>query len=187
VAYARALLPHVDRKLVKQTVMTSVYGVTFIGARQQIQNRLKERDLFDEDFRYKVACYAARETLKSLDTMFSNAREVMAWLGEAASLVAELGDEGRGDSVRWRTPLGLPVVQPYRKRGRKIVRTLMQNFIVEYDNDLLPVLKQKQRSAFPPNYIHSVDSAHMMLTAIACNKVGLSFAGVHDSYWTHAG
>ena len=42
-------------------------------------------------------------------------------------------------------------------------------------------------SAFPPNFIHSVDSAHMMLTAIACNKAGLSFAGVHDSYWTHAG
>jgi len=76
VEYARVLLPHVDRKLVKQTVMTSVYGVTFIGARQQIQNRLKERDLFDEDLRYKVSCYAARETLKSLDSMFSNAREV---------------------------------------------------------------------------------------------------------------
>lgn len=26
----------VDRKLVKQTVMTSVYGVTFIGAREQV-------------------------------------------------------------------------------------------------------------------------------------------------------
>jgi DNA-directed RNA polymerase len=114
-------------------------------------------------------------------------RQVMTWLGEAASLVAELGDNGRGESVRWRTPLGLPVVQPYRKRGRKIVRTLLQNFIVEYDNPMLPVIKQKQRSAFPPNFIHSVDSAHMMLTAIACNKAGLSFAGVHDSYWTHAG
>lgn len=30
------ILPHIDRKLVKQTVMTSVYGVTFIGARQQV-------------------------------------------------------------------------------------------------------------------------------------------------------
>jgi DNA-directed RNA polymerase len=33
---ANYILPHVDRKLVKQTVMTSVYGVTFIGARQQV-------------------------------------------------------------------------------------------------------------------------------------------------------
>ena len=33
---AAFILPLVDRKLVKQTVMTSVYGVTFIGARQQV-------------------------------------------------------------------------------------------------------------------------------------------------------
>lgn len=40
---ALKLRGHVDRKLVKQTVMTSVYGVTFVGAREQIGNRLKER------------------------------------------------------------------------------------------------------------------------------------------------
>jgi hypothetical protein len=27
----------------------------------------------------------------------------------------------------------------------------------------------------------------MMMTAITCKKAGLTFAGVHDSYWTHAG
>ena len=27
----------------------------------------------------------------------------------------------------------------------------------------------------------------MMLTALACDEAGLSFAGVHDSFWTHAG
>lgn len=32
----------VDRKIVKQTVMTTVYGVTLIGARDQIRNRLHE-------------------------------------------------------------------------------------------------------------------------------------------------
>ena len=36
---AARLIDHVDRKLVKQTVMTSVYGVTFIGARDQLFNR----------------------------------------------------------------------------------------------------------------------------------------------------
>ena len=38
--------------------------------------------------------------------------------------------------------------------------------------DYLPVIKTKQRTAFPPNYIHSLDSAHMMLTAVACSKAG---------------
>ncbi|CAN0396488.1 unnamed protein product, partial [Hapterophycus canaliculatus] len=35
----------IDRKVVKQTVMTSVYGVTFVGARKQIQNVLGDRIL----------------------------------------------------------------------------------------------------------------------------------------------
>jgi hypothetical protein len=50
----------VDRKLVKQTVMTSVYGVTFVGARAQVGNRLKERGFEDNQFMYKVSCYAAK-------------------------------------------------------------------------------------------------------------------------------
>jgi DNA-directed RNA polymerase len=49
------------------------------------------------------------------------------------------------------------------------------------------VLVQRQRSAFPPNFVHSLDSSHMMMTALACKDAGLCFAGVHDSYWTHAG
>ena len=39
VEIAKLIQPQIDRKLVKQTVMTSVYGVTYIGARQQIYNR----------------------------------------------------------------------------------------------------------------------------------------------------
>lgn len=53
----------IDRKLVKQTVMTSVYGVTFIGARNQILSRLKERGLPDESAMYRASCYAAKVSL----------------------------------------------------------------------------------------------------------------------------
>lgn len=50
-----------DRKLVKQTVMTSVYGVTYIGARDQIKRRLKERGAIADDAElFGCACYAAK-------------------------------------------------------------------------------------------------------------------------------
>lgn len=50
-----------DRKLVKQTVMTSVYGVTYTGARDQIKKRLKERNAISDDPQlYAAACYAAK-------------------------------------------------------------------------------------------------------------------------------
>ena len=59
----------------------------------------------------------------------------------------------------------------------------------------------KQVSAFPPNFIHSLDATHMMLTALECRVClpgdllfsfnsfqanDITFASVHDSYWTHA-
>lgn len=34
----------------------------------------------------------------------------------------------------------------------------------------LPVNKAKQRSAFPPNFIHSLDSTHVMYTVTECRK-----------------
>ena len=57
---AIALRDQIDRKLVKQTVMTSVYGVTFIGARMQIQNRLIERGWANNDALYKCSNYASK-------------------------------------------------------------------------------------------------------------------------------
>lgn len=45
----------------KQTVMTSVYGVTYIGARDQIKRRLRERGgIADDSALYAASCYAAK-------------------------------------------------------------------------------------------------------------------------------
>lgn len=43
----------------------------------------------------------------------------------------------------------------------------------------------KQKNAFPPNFIHSLDSSHMMLTSLHCERAGITFVSVHDCYWTH--
>lgn len=43
----------------------------------------------------------------------------------------------------------------------------------------------KQKNAFPPNFIHSLDSSHMMLTSLYCERAGITFVSVHDCYWTH--
>jgi len=46
---------------VKQTVMTSVYGVTYVGAREQIKKRLKERGaIADESELFSASCYMAK-------------------------------------------------------------------------------------------------------------------------------
>ncbi|WCJ35758.1 DNA-directed RNA polymerase 1 mitochondrial [Euphorbia peplus] len=178
--HAKLLIDQVDRRLVKQTVMTSVYGVTYIGARDQIKKRLKERGaIADEQVMYGASCYAAKTTLMALEEMFEGARSIMAWLGECAKIIAS-----ENEPVRWTSPLGLPVVQPYRQLGRHLIKTSLQMLALQKETD--KVMVKRQRTAFPPNFVHSLDSTHMMMTAVACKEAGLDFAGVHDSYWTHA-
>lgn len=47
--------------------MTSVYGVTYIGARDQIKKRLKERDAIGDDAEtFGAACYAAKVCQNSI-------------------------------------------------------------------------------------------------------------------------
>ncbi|XP_054790272.1 DNA-directed RNA polymerase 2B, chloroplastic/mitochondrial-like [Prosopis cineraria] len=179
-SHAKTLINQVDRKLVKQTVMTSVYGVTYVGARDQIMRRLKDRGaISDNNQLFLAACYAAKVTLTALEEMFQAARSIMSWLGDCAKIIA-----AENQPVRWTTPLGLPVVQPYRKLGRHMVKTSLQILTMQDETD--KVMVKRQRTAFPPNFVHSLDGSHMMMTAVACKSAGLNFAGVHDSYWTHA-
>ncbi|KAJ1423067.1 DNA-directed RNA polymerase, phage-type [Sesbania bispinosa] len=129
--HARRLISQVDRKLVKQTVMTSVYGVTYIGARDQIKRRLKERCAIEDDSElFAASCYAAKTTLTALEEMFEAARSIMSWLGDCAKVIASTNQ-----AVRWITPLGLPVVQPYRQIGRHLIKTSLQILTLQRETD----------------------------------------------------
>jgi DNA-directed RNA polymerase len=110
VRFGEMLNGKIDRKIVKQTVMTSVYGVTFVGARKQIFNAMRSRlPSLSEDDVYQASGYITRHTFSSLEEMFTPARKIMAWLGECARRIAK-----SGKPVEWVTPLGLPVVQVRR-------------------------------------------------------------------------
>jgi DNA-directed RNA polymerase len=182
VPMAQLLNGRVDRKIVKQTVMTSVYGVTFIGARQQINNALKDRGIIPEEQMYEASTYIAKKTFDSIREMFTGAKGIMEWLAECATLIAR-----KGRLVSWVTPLGLPVVQHYRQPTRtQVVQTALQQITLPQEEGAVPVNKRQQRSAFPPNFVHSLDSSHMLLTALMCENRGVAYASVHDSFWTHA-
>lgn len=89
-------------------------------------------------------------------------------------------------TVVWTTPLRLPVVQPYRTMGDQIIRTQLQSVRLQNPKVWHPVSRRKQLQAFPPNFIHSLDATHMLLSALKCTEQGLTFASIHDSFWTHA-
>lgn len=58
---AQLLLGKISRKVVKQTVMTTVYGVTFVGAREQVERQLKERKDIPHEKVWAAASYVAKK------------------------------------------------------------------------------------------------------------------------------
>lgn len=219
--FAQVLDGRITRKVVKQTVMTNVYGVTYIGAKDQVRKQLVAayKDLPNDD---KVnpgtlSGYIATKIFSSLSSMFRGAHDIQYWLAECANRISQsltpeqldqleggtqsaaLGHpkkakygsqvEDPGDfksGVIWTTPLHMPVVQPYRQTKSKSVHTNLQNITLAEPHPSNPVNKRKQLQGFPPNFIHSLDATHMLLSALKCDEQGLSFAAVHDSFWTHA-
>lgn len=212
---AKRLDGKITRKIVKQTVMTNVYGVTFHGAIQQVCKQIEDHYPTLEQ-PWACSTYVARKIFQALGSMFTGAHDIQYWLGDCASritqslspelmervtknvLLPRSDSSGRGPqksldpaeefktTVVWTTPLGLPVVQPYRSRKSKRIHTTLQEINVAENSSDSAVSKRKQLQAFPPNFIHSLDATHMMLSANACHEAGLSFSAVHDSFWTHA-
>ncbi|XP_065731270.1 DNA-directed RNA polymerase, mitochondrial isoform X14 [Phocoena phocoena] len=195
VQVAQVLEGFISRKVVKQTVMTVVYGVTRYGGRLQIEKRLREIHDFPQDFVWEASHYLVRQVFNSLQEMFSGTRSIQRWLTESARLISHTGS-----AVEWVTPLGIPIIQPYHRDSKVMIKGGLQSltFSSSVDTSQKPnTLKQK--NGFPPNFIHSLDSSHMMLTALhcyrrglstgaphCCRRKGLTFVSVHDCFWTHA-
>lgn len=181
VELAQATLEHIDRDLVKSNVMTSVYGVTMVGARQQMYDALAEMG-YDEKERYQASVYLSKTTMHALKQATPMATQIMAWLRRCAQLVSDQA----GVPVSWSTPLGLPVIQPYLNWRTVQIKTILQWVKAQVHDENVPIRKGKQADGFAPNFVHSVDASHMLMTARACYRQGIHFAAVHDSYWSHA-
>ncbi|CAH1436084.1 unnamed protein product [Lactuca virosa] len=105
--------------------------------------------------------------------MFESTRSIMSWLGDCGKVIPV-----KNNPVQWTTPLRLHVVQPYRKLGGHLITTSLQVLTLQRETD--KVMVKRQRTSFPPNFVHSLDGSHMMMTAIACKEVGLSFAAMKN-------
>ena len=83
---ARACEGFVRRKVVKQTVMTTVYGVTKYGATKQIARQLKDIDEFPPHMVDQASKYLANKTFESLNEMFTSSQEIQDWFTECAKV-----------------------------------------------------------------------------------------------------
>ncbi|VFV23177.1 dna-directed rna [Lynx pardinus] len=126
VRVAQVLEGFISRKVVKQTVMTVVYGVTRYGERRGRASGFPE----GAEFVWEASHYLVRQVFNSLQEMFSGTRAIQHWLTESARLIAHAGS-----AVEWVTPLGIPVIQPYHRDSKVMIGGGIQSLTFSHSGD----------------------------------------------------
>jgi DNA-directed RNA polymerase len=178
----------VSRSLVKRPVMTYAYSVTAAGMRDQVVQEIKKDDLFagvqPPVDPWAAAMFISTRIHYAIENTVVAASNAMSYLKEVAREVTDAGLP-----IKWRSPCGLPVIQ--RTWATESVQGKVmyagQRVDVRFDEDLDRLDKRAQTSGVAPNFIHSMDAAHLMRTVNALRAEGVEhFAMIHDSFGTHA-
>jgi DNA-directed RNA polymerase, mitochondrial len=178
----------ITRKWTKRNTMTLPYGVTRQGMKDQLWaeiGRGKQREFFAgwEIDHGKTVSYLATQNWIAIGKVVIAAREAMDWIQQVAR-----GATKAGAPVMWTTDDGLPVMQRYCQRDEIAVKMFGNGLklILRPFNDKLN--GQKQAMALAPNFVHSVDAAHMRAVTRRLTEMGItSMSMVHDSFAVHAG
>lgn len=198
----------VDRKTTKRSVMTLAYGSRQYGFKDQLMTDVlepalkvcqKEGTVFPfEGDGFKAASFMAAEIWQAVTKTLVKSVEAMNWLQKAASLASAERLTGEKDAqgkpimyslpIRWSTPVGFPVMQAYWDMKSRRIDTALQGriqVVMQSATDKLDA--RKQANGISPNFIHSCDASHMMLTTVRATQEGIkSFAMIHDSFGTTA-
>jgi len=192
----------ITRSVVKRPVMTLPYGATKSGFESQLKDFTKKEDAklqakcratgveykayLGEVTPHVAATYMAEKTAVAITKVVVKAAEAMDVLKKVAEVVTDACAP-----IEWTAPSGFKVLQLYKKRTTKRIRTLFGGIRVRVtlkeDDPSGSLNRAKACNAIAPNIIHSFDASHLVKTVRMCTDAGInSFAMVHDSYGTHA-
>jgi DNA-directed RNA polymerase len=175
----------IKRKFVKGPVMTESYGSSTVGKAKAILEDLEGSGLLimlNSDERYDVASAITKLLEKSLSLVSKSPSKYKKWMQNYAKTIA------KKEGIFWKTPYGLEVEQvEYKSESIKIsvAGTSSNKVVFKIYTDELDEKAHKQ--GLSPNYIHSLDATHLMMTINELKKERITdIITVHDSFATHA-
>lgn len=183
----------VTRKVTKRPTMTYVYSATRFGMQDMVLQTLRELDdalalqgegpyLGGAD-NYDAARYLSHVLFDAIGEVVSAAQGAMNWLREVAKVASDASQ-----SVQWTTPDGLLVRQSYRNVYGKRVKVNWQGRQLKVTLAVTgsALDARGQANGIAPNFVHSLDAAHLRALARAAKAEGIdSLAVIHDSFGTH--
>tara|TARA_B100001093_G_scaffold152768_1_gene145475 strand:- start:28119 stop:30554 length:2436 start_codon:yes stop_codon:yes gene_type:complete len=174
----------IPRKVVKRSTMCDAYGITDHGIRRYCREEGHLSWVEDPSDKTQAINELSVIIRDSLDGALQSANQGKIFLQDLTEICA-----GYGKHASWITPTGFKVINRYTQERIKVLDThLYRNSRLQLstveDTKNPSVLSAVQ--AIPPNYIHSIDAAHMMLTVLQMHLSNIpSFSMIHDSFGCH--
>lgn len=184
----------VNRKIAKRPTMTYCYSATRFGMQQMIHQTLREIDRENELAgkgphlggvdNYHAAMWLSHVLYRAIRSTVKSAAAAMDWLREAAQVAAKADLP-----LWWETPMGLPILQEYKKQKGKTIDThwcgSRLQVIVQVDEEKID--SRSQANGVAPNFVHSLDASHLQAVALQSRREGIAhLAMIHDSFGAHA-
>lgn len=182
----------VERAVVKRSVMTTPYGVTIMSATDYVVTDYLEDASKPHPFTKEEYKLAARVLMKAvwpaIGDVVVKGREAMDWLKKGARLIIKTIPGDDEPIITWDTPSGFPATQAYFETKEHRINTRLRGPVkIKILSETDEASATKHASGLAPNFVHSMDAAHLHLTAASAAHRGIaSLAMVHDDYGTHA-
>lgn len=184
----------VTRKIAKRPTMTFCYSATRFGMQGMILQTLREIDKDNESRglpphlggadNYAASVWLSHVLFEAIEQTVTAAAKAMDWLRAAAKVAGE-----EGLPLWWDTPMGLPILQEYRQsEGQRLnVHWAGRRLRLTVNVTGKKLDKRSQANGVAPNFVHSLDAAHLQAVALRCKHEGIDhLAMIHDSFGTHA-
>ena len=181
----------ITRKVCKRSVMTLAYGSKLFGFKENLLSDIIKPFVLEHPDEnpfvspIQAATYMARLIWEAVGTTVVKAVEGMAWLQKVAELICK-----EGHVVTWTTPNGLPVQQNYMCLTQEVMKLRFNRARVRFYTQVEQegvVDTRRQAQGISPNFIHSMDAAHLQRVVNAeYSKGNANFMMIHDSFGTDA-
>ncbi len=174
----------INRSFVKSPVMTESYGSSTEGKAKALLDKMESSGVLfdlDEVSRYLVAFEVTKLLEDALSLVSSSPAEYKKWMKKYASDIVETDHP-----IVWKTPLELEV-QQVDFQVKKVKVSIANGRKVEFKTFTDKLDKTAHKKGLSPNYIHSLDASHLMMSVNALTQKGIrDIVTVHDSFATHA-
>ncbi len=175
---------NIPRKVLKRSTMCDAYGITDHGIRRYVREEGHIKWVEDNVGRVRAQNELATVIRNALD----GAMESSNWGKEYLQNMCRLCSAANRHAS-WVTPNGFRVVNRYTVADPKIMHTqfyLKNQLTIRYTRDTDDPNADFAAQAIPPNFIHSLDAAHMSLVVNHMSDQGVtSFSMIHDSFGCH--